>query len=617
MILVTDAAPSSDPPNTPSASSEPSTAAESTPRGSHGVADLDEHRRALEKLRASEARYRQLVEICPDTILVHRGRRILYVNPAGLELVGATSIEEVLGRPLTDFVPPQDRLEVRRRIRLMRTTDKRTPLLQQRIRRLDGEELEVEVVSQATTFQGKAAIQAVLRNISRRQRAEEALRESERRFRDLFEGVPVGIYRLTPDGTFVDVNRALAELLGYDDRQQLIGLDSGSLYVEDEHRQAWLLLMEHEGEVPDFETQIYRRDGDTIWVRSHTRALTASDGALIGYKGTVEDISARKQAEERLRESEDRFRSLVQNTYDVISLVDAEGKLNYQSPSGRRFSGQAERQRLGCDAFERVHPDDREEIRKRFYELVDEPGGNLRVEYRMLHKDGSLRVCESIFTNQLANPAVGGVVVTTRDITERKQAEERLQHEALHDSLTGLPNRVLFMDRLQHCLGRRRQLGSAVLFIDLDHFKWVNDRLGHLCGDRFLVEVGNRLRGCVRPDDTLARLGGDEFAMLLDDVTEDKTAVRVAQRTLQSLARPIHLEGCALKTSASIGIALASDHQDNPNDLLRDADTAMYRAKAQGRAGYAIFDADLDSRMPTMVDDRRLVHPSAPQKSDR
>jgi diguanylate cyclase (GGDEF)-like protein/PAS domain S-box-containing protein len=578
-------------------------------------AQLDETRRTLKKLRASEARYRQLVEICPDTILVHRGRRILYINPAGLALVGATSTDEVLGRPLTDFVPSKDWLEVRQGIRSMRTQDDKTPLLQQRIRRLDGKELNVEVVSQTTTFQGKGAIQAVIRDISRRQRAEEALRESERRFRDLFEGVPVGIYRLTPEGTFVDVNRALARLLGYDDRKQLIGLESGDLYVEDEHRQAWILLMKQEGEVPDFETQIYRRDGSTIWIRSHTRAVVTKDGTLLGYRGTVEDISAHRQTEQRLRESEDRFRSLVQNTYDVISLVDAEGKLSYQSPSGRRFSGQTERERLGHDAFERIHPDDREEIRSRFYEFLDESGGNLRVEYRMLHKDGSLHVCESIFTNQLANKAVGGVVVTTRDITERKQAEERLQHEALHDSLTGLPNRVLFMDRLQHCLDSRRQLVSAVLFIDLDHFKWVNDHLGHFAGDRFLVEVGRRLRGCVRPDDTLARLGGDEFAMLLDNVTNDATAIQVAERTLDSLARSVRLEDRDVKTSASIGIALASGHLTHPDDLLRDADTAMYRAKAQGRAGYAIFDAKIDARRPTTEHDRRLVYP--PKSEDR
>lgn len=577
--------------------------------------DADAHRRALEKLRDSEARYRQLVEISPDTILVHRGRRILYVNPAGLELVGAREIDEILKRPLLDFIPPEDRPDVARRVRHMRRRGQRTPVLQQRIRRLDGTEVEVEVVSQTTTFQGKPAVQAVIRNISRRRQAEEALRESERRFRDLFEGVPVGIYRIDPRGNFVDVNRALAELLGYEDREQLVGLDSGTLYVEDEHRQAWALLMEHEGQVLDFETRIYRRDGDTIWVRSHTRALRDDDGNLLGYKGTVEDISARKQAEERLRKSEDRFRSLVQNTSDVISLVDASGNLTYQSPSGRRFSGESERQRIGHDAFERVHPDDREEVRGAFYKLLKETGGTLRVEYRMLHKDGSLRVCESIFTNQLANSAVGGVVVTTRDITERKHAEERLQHEALHDSLTGLPNRVLFMDRLEHRLGSR-QHGAAVLFIDLDHFKSVNDQLGHLAGDRFLVEVGRRLRGCVRPDDTLARLGGDEFAMLLHHVTESSTAVRVAERTLAALARPIRLEEVELSTSASIGIALADDRRTRPDDLLRDADTAMYRAKAEGRAGYALFDAELDNRSATSHD-RRLARPPAEEETER
>ena len=577
---------------------------------------FDENHPAVQALRESEARYRRLVEICPDTIIVHRGRKILYVNPAGLELVGASSSEEVLGRSLGDFVPAEDRPLLESRIRRLRTLGTETsPQFQHRILRLDGEEREVEVVSQATTFRDKPAVQAVIRDVTRRHHIEQALRDSERRFRDLFEGVPVGIYRIAPDGRFVDVNRALVELLGYDDREELIGLDSGTLYVESEHREAWSLLMEHEGEVLDFETRIYRRDGRAIWVRSHTRSMTDSDGKILGYKGTVEDIEARKRAEERLRQSEDRFRSLVQNTSDVISLVDARNKLLYQSPSGRRFSGLSERQRLGRDAFERIHPEDREEIRRRFAELLEDPGGHLRVEYRMLHQDGELRVCESIFTNQLTNPAVEAVVVTTRDITERKQAEERLQHEALHDALTGLPNRTLFMDRLGHCLGCRQPHGAAVLFIDLDHFKWVNDHLGHLAGDRLLKEAGHRLAGCLRPDDTLARLGGDEFAVLLDRVDSADTAIQVAERILEALATPIRLEQGPVTTSASIGIALSRSSEENkggqeeaaqPDDLLRDADTAMYRAKALGRAGYALYDPLLDAEA-LMGHERRRV----------
>jgi diguanylate cyclase (GGDEF)-like protein/PAS domain S-box-containing protein len=560
-----------------------------------------------------EDRYRQLVEICPDTILVHSGRRILFVNRAGLELVGARSIDEIVGHSLTDFVPMADRADLLRTLRRLRRTGEAPPVFEQQLLRLDGTHCEVEIVSQATTYQGKPAIQAVIRDITRRAEAEQALRESERRFRDLFEGVPVGIYRIARDGSFEDVNRALVSLLGYEGRHQLIGFDSGRLYVEEEDREAWRLLMEHEGEVLDFETRIYRRDGSTLWVRSHTRAMADENGRVIGYKGTVEDIGARKQAEERLRQSEERFRSLVQNTSDIISLVDQAGKLLYQSPSGRRFSGDNTRQRLGRDAFERILPEDRPGIRKRFHQLLENGEGTLRVEYRMRHRNGDLRVCESIFTNQLDNPAVAGVVVTTRDVTDRKRAEERLAHAAQHDALTGLPNRSLFMERLGECVTRRRR--GAVLFIDLDHFKAINDRLGHLAGDRLLIETGRRLEGCLRPGDTLARLGGDEFAILLENVPHEEAATNIARRILEALAPPLGLEGQRVRTTASLGIALALEGTDRPDDLLRHADTAMYRAKAQGRSGFAFYDAELDEggveqdrrQSPETLDDSELV----------
>ena len=193
-----------------------------------------------------------------------------------------------------------------------------------------------------------------------------------------------------------------------------------------------------------------------------------------------------------------------------------------------------------------------------------------------------------------------GTFGISRDITDRKKAEEQLQHQAFYDPLTDLPNRALFLDRLQHLFHRaRRSWGSpqfAVLYLDLDRFKAINDSLGHQVGDELLVATARRLERCLRPGDTLARLGGDEFTVLLDDVRSQADATGVAERIHKEVAAPLEIRGVEVFTSVSVGIALSSAGYESPEEMLRDADTAMYRAKAGGRAGHQVFDGDMHRR---------------------
>ncbi|MEM6453571.1 MAG: EAL domain-containing protein, partial [Acidobacteriota bacterium] len=301
-----------------------------------------------------------------------------------------------------------------------------------------------------------------------------------------------------------------------------------------------------------------------------------------------------------LRRSEARYRALVHNALDLISIIDGDGTVLYQSPSMERALGYRAEDRVGRSTFELVHPDDAPMLHGAYREMLEKPGESLRIECRMRHLDGSWRMLESVGINLLDDEAVAGIVVTARDVTDRKKVEEQLVHEALHDVLTGLPNRALFMDRLHRSLDRRSRSnrGCAVLFLDLDRFKMINDSLGHGVGDELLIETSQRLRGCLRPTDTLARLGGDEFAILLEDIDDSNHAVRVAERIGQSLRQPFELQGREVYTTTSIGIAVSGTSRAiTAADLLRDADTAMYRAKSRGRAGYAVFDARMHAQV--------------------
>ncbi|HET8632047.1 MAG TPA: EAL domain-containing protein [Thermomicrobiales bacterium] len=327
------------------------------------------------------------------------------------------------------------------------------------------------------------------------------------------------------------------------------------------------------------------------WLRDLTRTVAAQE---------VE----RERAEEALRQSERRFRSLVQNCLDVITVVDATGTIRYESPSVERMLGHRPKDLVGMNVLALVAPEDRAWIAERLAQVAATPGVHEALEVRVRHKDGSTRYVEVIPHNLLDDPSVTGIVINSRDITERKALVEHLTHQAFHDPLTGLPNRALFLDRLGHAVSRaeRGQATVAVLLLDLDRFKVINDSLGHEAGDRLLTAVAERLRACLRPGDTVARLGGDEFTILLEDLPDAERPRLVAERILERLREPLILDGREVVVTTSVGIALSAPGQDQPENLLRNADIAMYRAKAEGKAGYQVFDPSMTAHALERLD---------------
>ena len=286
-----------------------------------------------------------------------------------------------------------------------------------------------------------------------------------------------------------------------------------------------------------------------------------------------------------------RFRSLVDNASDVITVVNDVGTIRYQTASGGRLVGVATDDLLGSNYLDLAAPEDRDHLGAMLSDLATSPGKTATAQYRLHQRDGAVKFVESIATNLIADPAIKGLVLNTRDVTERKTLEDELAHQAFHDSLTGLSNRAVFRQMVEHALTRSARNGDrlAVLILDLDGFKTVNDSQGHDVGDQLLVHVGQRLKACARASDTVARLGGDEFAILLEDQVDDDRAKGTAGRLLAQLTAPFEVGGKELFIGASVGIAYNADGAGQPDTLIRNADTAMYAAKASGKGRFEVF----------------------------
>ena len=312
-------------------------------------------------------------------------------------------------------------------------------------------------------------------------------------------------------------------------------------------------------------------------------------------------LDALVQSEElHEKRSEARFQQLVRHSSDAVMIVGGDGRIRYQTPSVVRVLGYLAVDLDGAPIDRVLHPDAVHHVQNFLDQLVQGMPETVRtVDARLLRADDSVIHAEIVGVHLLDNPDVNGIVLTIRDVTGRRTLEDQLRHQAFHDALTGLSNRALFLDRVEHALARIRRADSpipAVAFIDLDDFKLVNDSLGHGAGDELLRAVADRLRGCLRSGDTPARLGGDEFAVLLEDAPDTRAVVEVAERILEALHSPIVVDGREVYARASIGIATRRGPTTTPEELLRNADLAMYTAKANGKGCIEMFEPAMHHR---------------------
>jgi diguanylate cyclase (GGDEF)-like protein/PAS domain S-box-containing protein len=402
-----------------------------------------------------------------------------------------------------------------------------------------------------------------------------------------------------PDGIVLSWNAGAERLFGWS-ADEIVGRSAAVLNPsgwEDERDSITAAITRGEL-LEEYETVRQAKDGSLLDVAVSVSATRDAQGRVVGASGITRDITAQKQNEEDRRRAEARFRSLIEHGSEGILVVDRDGVIMFASPAVASIYGQTAEELVGAQSADLVPMDTRDEARRTYEELLSTPGTVVTFEDYVLHRDGQRRWVEGTTTNLLHEESVQGFVVNVRDVSERKMFEQELEHQALHDALTGLPNRALLVDRLEQALARARRSPHAVglLFLDLDRFKYVNDSRGHASGDELLRIVGERLRRAMRASDTVARFGGDEFVVLVEESASTDGLLAAVEQLRTALRSPFVLDGVETFITASIGIASSQPGREDPDELIRDADAAMYRAKDRGRDRYEMFDPSIHAR---------------------
>ncbi|MBK4732139.1 EAL domain-containing protein [Oxynema sp. CENA135] len=556
-------------------------------------------------------------------------------------------------------------------------------------------------------------VSEMLSGYYQRKQAEIALRQAEQKYRSIFENAVEGIFQTSPDGQYLTVNPMLAKIYGYDSPQELMASLTDiehQLYVDPDRRAYFQLLMQERDAVWNFESQIYRKDGSTIWIAESARPIRDEAGNLLGYEGTVVDITQRKQAElevqrrDRLLQgvaeamnhllTETRHEAAISKALATLGeAVDVDRVYICQLKNGIRSFPQpiAIAHGNGHGAFPRPDAGPSENpfntiAQVNADEARDREGWEFYTQFEWTREGGS-RLCgdrcsllaerrataEALFAGNAVtiaadNPPIRGdrhfdddparsfllvpIVLsdrvwgyigfddrgntntsaadpTVRRWTESEESillaiagslggalkrhsyEEFMRHQAYHDLLTGLPNRQLLDDRLPLALEIARERGHqlAVMFLDLDRFKIINDTLGHAVGDELLKSAAQRLRGCLREEDTLVRWGGDEFILILDSLVGERDAIHVAERLLEVLRPPFEIDGHQLYITSSIGIALYPRDGDDAETLIKNADIALYEVKQRGRNNYHVYTCATNAETPQfLILDNYLHH---------
>lgn len=522
--------------------------------------------------------------------------RFLLVNDRYCEIVG-WGRETLLKQRVPDITHPEDAAESRICIQQLVQTGEPFAI-EKRYVRSDGSSVWVSnYVSATRAPSGQPQfLVAVVQDITARKQAEAALRESEDHYRHLVELSPHIPWTADSEGKVLEVSRRSTSLTGLSS-EQILG--DGWLSIVHPHDrpgalEVWSESLRH-GTPLDTEFRVRLADGGYRWMRSRAAPRRDALGHITRWYGTLEDVHDSKLAQEALRESEENYRYTVELSPQIPWSADAEGQVMKISPRWEQIVGMTREDSLGLGWMAAIHPEDVPRMQASWARSVasDEP---LDVDYRVRLVAGGYRWFRS---RAAARRDENGQIIrwygTAEDIHERKLAVQQISYMAYHDPLTDLPNRRLFHQELERALTRLRSGEHLALhFVDLDQFKGVNDTLGHAAGDALLRQAADRLRRCVPDGSLLARIGGDEFAVIQTDLRGPDDAAALAQRMIQALDEGYRIDERLAVAGASIGIALVSQEDAAPDEVARNADIALFRAKADRRGTFRFFEPAMD-----------------------
>ncbi len=551
------------------------------------INDLLDLSRLEAALQKGERSYRQLVELAPDCICVVYEGDITLVNSAGAAMFGADASDELTGRPITDLAHPDSQTLLGGNLKNLISEHKRVPI---RFRRVDGVAIDTEVSALPFDDERGDAVMLVARDVTERKKAEKAARESEERFRTALQNAQDAIFIHDLNGRILDVNARACEVLGFT-RDELLSRNMCDIEQSLTPSEAHEIWSGHSGESLQIDGVHQCKDGSCFPVEVHVDQFGAEDERLI--IALARDVTERKRAEDILRLAA----TVFETTTEAIMVSDADNKVKAVNPAFTRITGYSVVEILGKTPNILKSGRHDEAFYEEMWSSLSETG-HWQGEIWNRRKSGEVYPeWLSIATIYDEDGEVVERVAVFTDITKRKKDEEQIRRQASFDALTGLPNRSLFLDRLSRAIAssRREERLVALLFVDLDRFKAVNDTMGHLYGDRLLEQVATRLTGCVREADTVARLGGDEFTIILPDITRGGDAATVAEKVIEQMSSTFIVEGHDLFIGASIGITVFPEDAHDASTMLRNADIAMYRAKEAGRNGYRFFTQEMNT----------------------
>ena len=554
------------------------------------IADITERKLAEAKVRDSEERYRTLIEWSPEAIAVHSAGKIVFANPAAVRLFGAQREQDLLGKPVLDLIHQDYHEAISKRANSIAISGGSVPMIEVKYLQLDGTVVDVEVQGKSITYDGRPAVLGAMRDITARKQAQEALQENREKYRALSEAASEAIF-ISEQGKCLEQNTRAQDMFGYSNAEA-VGRP-GTDWIAPGDRDRVMKNMLSGYELP-YEVTGLRKDGSTFAALLH--------GKMMHYKGkvvrvtTMADLTERKQAEEAQR-----IAATAMESQQGMTITDARGNILRVNRAFTEITGYSSDEVLGRNP--RLLASGRHDAA--FYAAL----------WNSIGKNGSWqgeiwnrRKSGEVYPEWLSISAVKNntdqtthYVAAFTDITSRKSAEDQIQSLAFFDPLTRLPNRRLLLDRLDQALTSsvRHQHKNALLFIDLDDFRTLNDTLGHFQGDSLLEQVAQRLIACVREGDTVARLGSDEFVVLIEDLSGSEIeaasqAKNVSTKIIAALNQPYQLANGEHHSTPSIGVTLfGSDPQESKDAPLKRAELAMFQAKASGRNGLSFFDPQM------------------------